>query len=163
MQVPTAGKKQVPSASTVQTPLSRTEKSESKRRRKNKESAPPAASPITDKVPDPPKPFEQDGGAVKRRKRYQKLKWGRASTTCKHNVFTHFPKDPNCEICRKSKAMKTRCSRKDLDAVKPDSLPKPTAFGQFISADHAIFNENHQSRQHDTVALIIQDTLEASR
>ena len=74
-----------------------------------------------------------------------------------HNVFTHFPKDPNCPICQKGKAIKARCSRKSGDSEKPDSLPKPTAFGQMISADHAIFNEDFASRKHDTVALVVQD------
>ena len=68
------------------------------------------------------------------------MKWGRASTERKHNVFTHFPKDYDCPICQKRKTMKARCSRKAGES-KPNSLRKPTAFGEFISADHAIFNE----------------------
>ena len=85
-------------------------------------------------------------------------KWGRAEPTCSHNVFTHFLRDPNCIICQKSKTTKARCGRKTEEKEKPDSLPKPSAFGQFISADHAIFNEGFESRKHDTVALIIQDS-----
>ena len=48
--------------------------------------------------------------------------------------------------------------QKDLDAVKPDILPKATSFGQFICADHAIFTEGSQSRKHVTVVLIMQDS-----
>ena len=107
---------------------------------------------------DLPRPDVPLDGASKRRRRAPKMKWGRASTDCKHNVFTHFPKDPDCPICQKSKTMKARCSRKTGES-KPDSLPKPTAFGQFVSADHAIFNEGNESRLHDTVALIVQDSL----
>ena len=32
--------------------------------------------------------------ASRKRRRYQKTKWGRAAPVCKHNVFTHFLKDP---------------------------------------------------------------------
>ena len=116
-------------------------------------------------IPDTPSPdvpcgsLQRDSkGVSKRRRRNPKMKRGWAAPICKHNVFTHFPKDPNCIICRKSKTMRARCSRKSEDSTKPDSLPKPTAFGQFLSADHAIFNEGNASRLHDTVALIVQDS-----
>ena len=58
----------------------------------------------------------------------------------------------------KSQAMKARCSRKSFEESKPDRLLKPTAFGGLISADHAIVNEGNQSRKHETVALIVQDS-----
>ena len=28
-----------------------------------------------------------------------------------HNLFTHFPKDPNCEICRRTKISRALCTR----------------------------------------------------
>ena len=36
----------------------------------------------------------------------------------KHSVFTHFPKDPNCEICIKTKITRASCRRR-ADAVMP--------------------------------------------
>ena len=53
--------------------------------------------------------------------------------------------------------MKARCSRKTGES-KPDSLPKPKAFGEFITADHIIMNEGNESRNHDRVALVVQDS-----
>ena len=75
----------------------------------------------------PPRTAEAAATAASKRRKYQKTKWGRAAPICKHNVFTHFPKDPNCSVCQASKTMKARCSRKTGES-KPDSLPKPKAF-----------------------------------
>ena len=91
-----------------------------------------------------------------KKKKFAK-KWGRSAAINEHNVFTHLPKHPNCVVCQKSKTMKARCSRKTGES-KPDSLPKPTRFGEYLSADHAIFNAGFESRRHDTVALIAQDS-----
>ena len=33
----------------------------------------------------------------------------------KHKLFTHFPKDPTCEVCRRTKASRAPCKR-NLDA-----------------------------------------------
>ena len=74
---------------------------------------------------------------------------------CEHNVFTHFPKDPNCPICQGSKAQRARCSSKAQPA--PDGLPEPKIFGDAITADHKILNEDDESRDHDRVACVIQD------
>ena len=107
-------------------------------------------------IPDLPRPDvpstsvqTQAAGASKRRKRYAKMKCGRAAPICQHNVITH--------VSHESRTMKARCSRMSGDS-KPDSLPKPKVFGEFISADHAIFGDGHVSRKQDAVALIIQDS-----
>ena len=39
-----------------------------------------------------------------------------------------------------------------------DILPNPKEVGEFITADHMIFSEGNESRNHDTVALVIQDS-----
>ena len=99
----------------------------------------------------------QANGASKRGERAPKMKWGRASIDCKHNIFTHFPRDPDCPSCQKSETMKARCSRKTGES-RSDSLPKLKAVGEFIAADHAIFNEGKASRLHGVVALNVQDS-----
>ena len=72
-----------------------------------------------------------------------------------HNLWTHVPKDPNCEICRSCKATRAHCRQKTHG--KPDDLPIPKKFADSITADHKILNENYASRNHARVALIILD------
>ena len=72
-----------------------------------------------------------------------------------HNLWTHFPKDPNCEICKSCKATRAQCRQKTHG--KPDDLPIPKKFADSITADHQILNEDDASRNHDRVALIILD------
>ena len=44
------------------------------------------------------------------------LQWSREQTwnrvSGKHSVFTHFPKDPNCDICLKTKITRSSCRRR---------------------------------------------------
>ena len=35
----------------------------------------------------------------------------------KHNVHTHFPKDRNCEICKRTKITRAPCRRRNGEAV----------------------------------------------
>ena len=74
---------------------------------------------------------------------------------CKHNPFTHFPKDPNCEVCKECKTQRSRC--KSCPDGKPDGLPEPKAFADAITADHAILNEEDKSRDNDRAVCVIQD------
>ena len=80
--------------------------------------------------------------------------------TCKpcHDLFTHTPKDPECEICNKSKIMRAPCRRKDKKAaLAPDDTPKPQKIADSITADHTFLCDEEASRNLDTVALVIQD------
>ena len=40
---------------------------------------------------------------------------------------------------------------------EPDGLPEPKKFADAITADHKVLNDDDQSRDHDKLALIIQD------
>ena len=51
----------------------------------------------------------------------------------KHSVFTHFAKDPNCEICLKTKITRSSCRRR-ANAVKQ----RAGIFGDLITADHKV-------------------------
>ena len=95
------------------------------------------------------------GSQSKVRKRKRKQRKKSCQPCSSHNMFTHFPMDPNCEICRSCKLQRARCAT--MPHGKPDDLPKPTAFADAITADHAILNEDDQSRSQDRVALVIQD------
>ena len=48
----------------------------------------------------------------------------------KHSVYTHFPKDRNCEICKRTKITRAPCRRRNGEAV-----PRAVNFGDFITAD----------------------------
>ena len=47
-----------------------------------------------------------------------------------HNVHTHFPKDRNCEICKRTKITRAPCRRRNGEAV-----PRAANFGDLITAD----------------------------
>ena len=103
-------------------------------------------SPDVDEVlygPPPPKAT---------RKRKQKRI---SSVSASHNMFTHFPKDPNCRVCQLAKTTRARVTTKAEKA--PDDLPLPKQFADAITADHAILNEEDTSRDGDQIVLVIQD------
>ena len=84
---------------------------------------------------------------VKKRiqKKNQKKKVIMSKTSSKHNIFTHFPKDPNCEICRRNKPQRASCSSK---ATRPcDALPTPVIFGDATTLDHKILNDDDVARE----------------
>ena len=66
----------------------------------------------------------------------------------KHNLFTHFPKDPNCEICKRKKVTRTPCGRNSKSHIL-----RATKFGDIITADHEILNEEREPRY----AIVVQD------
>ena len=70
-----------------------------------------------------------------------------AHPKCKHNPFTQFPKNPNCPICNESKTNRAQCRTKTY--ARPDQLPKPLKFGDSLSADHKILNDDDASREAD--------------
>ena len=67
-----------------------------------------------------------------------------------HKVFTHYPKDPNCEVCKKTEKTRAKCRIKPKERV--DGIARSTKFGQLNTADHKILNVKNQSRcghKHD--------------
>ena len=81
-------------------------------------------------------------------------KWGRVPTTQTHNIFTHFPKCKDCEICNRTKTQRAQCRQ---SSGQPDGLPEPVEFGGAITLDHAIINEYDKHRDHDTKAVLCHD------
>ena len=70
----------------------------------------------------------------------------------KHSVYTHFPKDRNCEICRRTKITKAPCRRRNGEAV-----PRAEKFGDLITADHKVLSDNCESRNNHRYAVVVQD------
>ena len=65
----------------------------------------------------------------------------------KHNVHTHFPKDRNCEICKRTKITRAPCRRRNGEAV-----PRAVNFGDLITADHKVLSDNCESRNNHRYA-----------
>ena len=70
----------------------------------------------------------------------------------KHNVHTHFPKDRNCEICKRTKITRAPCRRRNGEAV-----PRADNFGGLITADHKVLSDNCESRNNHRCAVVVQD------
>ena len=49
----------------------------------------------------------------------------------KHSICTHFPNDPNCDICVHTKITRASCRRRPRTVV-----PRAENFGDLIAADH---------------------------
>ena len=70
----------------------------------------------------------------------------------KHNVHTHFPKDRNCEICKRTKITRAPCRRRNGEAV-----PRAVNFCDLITADHKVLSDNCESRNNHRYAVVVQD------
>ena len=70
----------------------------------------------------------------------------------KHNVRTRFPKDRNCEICKRTKITRAPCRRR-----KGEAVPRAVNFGDLITADHKVLSDNCESRNNHRYAVVVQD------
>ena len=70
----------------------------------------------------------------------------------KHSVYTHFPEDRNCEICKGTKITRTPFRRRIGEAV-----PRAENFGYLITADHKVLSDNSESRNNHRFAVVVQD------
>ena len=70
----------------------------------------------------------------------------------KHSVYTHFPKDRNCEICQRTKITRAPCWRRNGEVV-----PRAENFGDLITADHKVLSDNWGSRNNHRYAVVVQD------
>ena len=70
----------------------------------------------------------------------------------KHNVHTHFPKDRNCEICKRTKITRAPCRRRKCEAV-----PRADNFVDLITANHKVLSDNCESRNNHRYAVVVQD------
>ena len=70
----------------------------------------------------------------------------------KHSVYTHFPEDRNCEICKRTKITRAPCRRRNGEAV-----PRAANFGDLITADHKVLSDSCESRNNHRYAIVVQD------
>ena len=76
----------------------------------------------------------------------------RSADLGKHSVYTHFPKDRNCEFCHRTKITRAPCRRRDGGAVL-----RAENFGDLITADHKVLSDNCESRNNHRHAIVVQD------
>ena len=70
----------------------------------------------------------------------------------KHSVYTHFPKDRNCEIWKRTKITRAPCRRRNGGAV-----PRAENFCDLITADQKVLSDNCESRNNHRYAVVVQD------
>ena len=70
----------------------------------------------------------------------------------KHCIFTHYPKDRNCDICLRTKITWASCRRRTGTIV-----PKAENFGYLNTADHNVLSEGCESRSNHRYAAMEQD------
>ena len=70
----------------------------------------------------------------------------------KPSVCTHFPKDRNCEICKRTKITRAPCRTRSGEAV-----PRAANFGDLTTADHKVQSDNCESRNNHRYAVVVQD------
>ena len=76
----------------------------------------------------------------------------RREDLCKHSVYTHFPKDRNCKICKRTKITRAQCRRRSGEAV-----PRVENFGDLLTANHKILSDTCESRNNHRYAVVVQD------
>ena len=70
----------------------------------------------------------------------------------KHSVYTHFPKDRNCEICQRTIITRAPCRRRNGGAVL-----LAENFGDLMTPDHKVLSESCESRNNHRYAVAVQD------
>ena len=74
------------------------------------------------------------------------------SKSRKHSFETHFPEDRNCQVCLQTKMTRPPCRRRTGKAP-----PRAEKFGDLITADHKVLNEEGESRNNLRHAVVVQD------
>ena len=67
-------------------------------------------------------------------------------------MSTHFPKDPNCDICLNTKITRAFCRRRAGTVV-----PRAENFGDLITTDHNVLSEESESRDSHRFSVVVQD------
>ena len=70
----------------------------------------------------------------------------------KHSIYTHFPKDRNCDICLRTKITRDPCRRRN-----EGSILRAEKFGDLITAEHKVLNEGCESRDNHWYIVVVQD------
>ena len=72
-----------------------------------------------------------------------------------HNFYTHFPKEPSCEVCQKDQNCKGSLAENVLAALP--YLERRKFWRLDITADHKILSKGFESRNNHRYAIVVQD------
>lgn len=78
-------------------------------------------------------------------------------TTQEHNISTHFPKDPTCQILKSSTTTRAHCKSQTTSPADLTPILIPHKFPEQITADHQILNDDDAARDNEHNALIVED------
>ena len=70
----------------------------------------------------------------------------------KHSIYSHFPKDRNCDICLRTEITRASCRRRIGGAV-----PRADNFCDLMTADNNFLSEGCESRHNHRYAVVVQD------
>ena len=70
----------------------------------------------------------------------------------KHSIFTHFSKDRNREVSKKTKVTRAPCRKRSGNQV-----PRAENVGDLMTADHKVLSEGCESRNNHRYAVVVQD------
>ena len=103
--------------------------------------------------------IQQPGETRQQARRRRQRENHARSTLAPHNLLTHFPKDPKCEICQQAKPQRAQCRRQTSKGDNRESheVIEPKVFADALTADHAISDKDNKSRHGSTVACVIID------
>ena len=69
-----------------------------------------------------------------------------------HSIYTHSPKDRNCDICLRTKITRALCRKRTGTVV-----PRAEQIGDLITADHEVLSEGCESRNNHRYSVLVQD------
>ena len=69
-----------------------------------------------------------------------------------YSILTHFPKDWNCEVCKRTWITRALSRKRNGEAV-----PRAENFGDLITADHKVLSEGGESRNNHRYTVVVQD------
>ena len=75
-----------------------------------------------------------------------------ATKSKKHSIFTHFPKDRDCDVC-----LWTKITRAPYKKLIGKAVLKAEKFGDLITADHKVLNEGSESRHNHRYTIVVQN------
>ena len=69
-----------------------------------------------------------------------------------YSICTHCPRGRGCDVCLRTKITTVPWRRRS-----EGSIPRAVKFGDLITADHKILNEEGESRNNRRYAVVVQD------
>ena len=71
----------------------------------------------------------------------------------KHGIYTHFLKDRNSEVCKRTRMTRAPCRMRNGE----EAVPRAEIFGDLTTADQKVVNEGSEPRDNDRHAVVVQD------